>query len=353
MSKSVWEFYKNSSDTVRQACVKDWQQWLAEVESEAARSKLGCRLQSDKNNDHFSARMELYFHHYFKSRGCEIKIEPDISGKGGHPDFLVHHDSGPFILEARISEEEQKFLYQDQFADSLRQALRNVQTAHTIALNVPIELPSLDYISEIASFITMALKEFDSTTVEKTTVGWEKGIMGKSYWLRFRFKRRAGVRRPLLEGINLSVNTGGWIGTDKLYNNIAEKARKYGDLDKPYVIAVWDLSLLRMQSQEIERKALYGSLEIVIERDHKGHPIGEHPRIKPDGVFARHDKVSACVFYTHKLLDTCSEHLRHVYHNPYATKALPQAIFADSPQLIPVKTNAGFNISKWTVQPKY
>ncbi len=357
MSKSVWSVYKNSSDTFRQACVTEWRSWLEEVKPETARRKLESRLQSDKNNDHFSARMELYFHHYFKSRGCEIEIEPNLLGRDDHPDFLIHHDLGPFILEARISEAERGFLYQEQFADSLRQALRNVQTAHTVDIDLdnPMELPPLDFSSEVASFVAEQLGNFDNAIDEEATAEWVKPIMGKSYRLQFRLRRGAGARSPLSEGWNLFIITGGWIGVSKLYDNIKGKAVNYGSLDKPYVIAIWDLNTLSMQSQGIEREALYGPLELVIERDHKGHPIGTHPRIKPNGVFenVRHDKVSACVFYTHRLLDICSEHFLHVYHNPYAIAPLPSAIFEGSPQLIPVKTNTGFDISKWTVQPKY
>ncbi len=354
MSKSVWEVYKNSSDTFRQACVTEWRSWLEEVKPETARRKLEARLQSDKNNDHFSARMELYFHHYFKSRGCEIEIHPDLPDTKEHPEFLILHDCGSLILEARISQQEKQSADQEEFANNLRKALRNIDTPHSIDIELDnsMAIPGLGFfLDEIIRFVADNLKRFDKTTAGKTTKEWNRQIMGKSCRIQFRFKRGEGLGCPS----QVDVLHVGSIGTKKLYDNIVEKVGRYGDLRNPYVIAMWDLSDWTKQDQYIERQVLYGQLEAVVERDYKGNPIRDYSRIKPDGVFAnaRHDKVSACVFYTHRLSDTGSEHFRHVYHNPYATAPLPTAIFEGSPQLIPVKTNTGFDISKWTVQPKY
>lgn len=74
----MWEFYSTSTNPVRQACVKEWQLWLDEVPSNADRSRLAQDLKSDEVHKHYSTRLELYFHHLFKSQGDHIEIHPNV-----------------------------------------------------------------------------------------------------------------------------------------------------------------------------------------------------------------------------------------------------------------------------------
>jgi len=67
MNQTIWDFNSQSDNPVRRAYIDELQLWLSEVEVVSERQRLEKDLKSLENGKHFSASLELYFHHYFKS----------------------------------------------------------------------------------------------------------------------------------------------------------------------------------------------------------------------------------------------------------------------------------------------
>ncbi|MCH8898105.1 MAG: hypothetical protein IIC33_07415, partial [Chloroflexi bacterium] len=75
--------------------------WLEEV-AEPHQSVWGSRLRSNLDHPHFSVRLELFLHHYFKEHGYKTEIEPEMAVSPNKADFLVLKGSEQYIVEAKV-----------------------------------------------------------------------------------------------------------------------------------------------------------------------------------------------------------------------------------------------------------
>jgi hypothetical protein len=101
-------------------------------------------------------------------------------------------------------------------------------------------------------------------------------------------------------------------------DKIAEKSRKYGDLDRPFVIAVWC------------RMSVYGLDPSNILSGFPGHRNGFFLKTLEEKL--RYSRVSAVVFYHYGHDSRENMHDFEVYHNPYAERPLPKKIFSGHDQ---------------------
>ncbi len=353
MKQSMWDFYNSSSDPMRQASVTEWQSWLAEVEVSSERQRLENDLHSLGKYKHFSARLELYFHHLFKSQGFRIDFHPILGDSTDHPDFLVHNECAPFYLEATIRHDERSFVEQKAFAELLAEKLLCVCSPHHVHVGIYEPCPKITFLPEIKGFLEQQLLLFDEGDEVEKEVVWRKSVHLTSYELLFSLYRGSGACQQL----TVSTSWGGFSGISEcLYDSVDKKARKYGSLDLPLVIAVWGLS---SPAQFAEKKALYGAEAVAWSRDCHGNVVEDsvRPISRPDGIFniiedgqLKHRKVSAVVFYRHRLGDTEHKHILRVYHNPYALKPLAHDIFEGVPQLVPVEVD-GHGEMQWLKGP--
>ena len=60
--------------------------WVAEV-PQPHRLDLDQRLKSKLDHAHFSARLELFVHHYHASNGWNVQIHHQLAYSDKHPDF--------------------------------------------------------------------------------------------------------------------------------------------------------------------------------------------------------------------------------------------------------------------------
>ncbi|MBI4301308.1 MAG: hypothetical protein HY664_01725 [Chloroflexi bacterium] len=295
-----------------------------------------------EQTDHYSARLELYFHHHFKAQGFKVDFHPELKDSPDHPDFLVHHKSGDFYLEAKIRHDEPSFVEQAAFADRLRGELEGVCSPHFVTVSIPEPCPPEKFLPEIKNFLEKQLALFNEEDEAEKRVPWRKLVYVRSYELWFPLHRRLGACQPLA----VSPIWGGTSGiSDYLYESVDGKARKYGNLDLPFVIAVWGLS---SPGQFSEENALYGTEALEFRRDPNGDPIKNSERVvrRPDGIFTiiedgqlKNKKVSAVVFYQDRLDVNDHQHILRVYHNLYALNPLSHEVFDGVPQLVPVEVD--------------
>jgi hypothetical protein len=321
------------------AARQEFQSWLTEV-SEPWQSRWRGRLESKLDHPHLSVRLELYLHHYFKSQGWAIDIEPGMSRSSNTPDFRVIRGADTILVEARAILDEQTIAQEtqrlNQIADNLRDKLSRDVIIEPLS-DLPPSLPTKRIKSQIEQRVkTQAdeVVEFDFSDVHQ----------GSPFTLRIVIlprgssTKRGGVGGRV-SGVHV-LNTG-----KRIRDALEEKADKYGSIDMPFIIAVYGAGEFPVQTKN-EFDALFGGR---VWNVHSSGQVTE--RRKPNGFFIsvwegkrRHEDVSAVLFYRFKWLENGHVHLAHIYHNPFALRSLSSDLFPSVSQMVP--DNLG-NV-KWT-----
>lgn len=141
-----------------------------------------------------------------------------------------------------------------------------------------------------------------------------------------------------------------WSGQiDDIYGDLQEKSTRYGQLDSPYVIAIW--SPENPTGQHSEMGFLFGDLgvryEVLTKPGQKGSPARVVRR--PNGLFVSYPAVSAVAVYEYVRVKDERRHEFRVYHNPEAVLPIDRSIFAGYPQAHRRKIAAGKYTIKWKV----
>ena len=59
------------------------------------------RLTSKIDHSHFSVRLEISLHHFFKEGGWEVYIEPELPRTSNRPDFRIRRGASELLVEAK------------------------------------------------------------------------------------------------------------------------------------------------------------------------------------------------------------------------------------------------------------
>ena len=352
MTQTMYEFYESSKLSVRQKCVREWHQWLSEIKNAKKKLELERRLKSSHTADHFSARQELFFHHYFVSKGWGIEWDPLRPKRS--PEFLAKEDAQEIFVEARISNPEAQFVQQEEFSRGLKVELEQIPLPHHVYFFADAPTPPLAIFNEvkdqIIEFVRREFERFLDSGASEKDVDWVSVIRGTRYQITCTLYREQIVPQQTLN-VRYSLGGSAEIGA-KLYEDIEEKTNRYGELGKPYIISVWGRGYSTVTE---EKAALYGQQAIQINRDADGNLVGPAESvIQPNGIFfiredgqLKYRQVSAIVFYQHTLRDEDNEHQLRVYHNPYACHPLDLAVFPAYPQFAPVENDSGNGRMEW------
>ena len=312
------------------AARQEFQSWLIEV-PEPWQSKWRGRIQSALDHPHLSVRLELCLHHYFKSKGWIVDIEPEMPGSPNKPDFRVTRGQDRILVEAKAILDEQTITQETrtlkQVADNLSGKLSRDVIIEPLS-DLPPSLPAKRIKAQIEQRVkTQAdeVVEFDFSDVHQGSPFTLKILIlpeGSS-------TKRGGVGGTI-SGVH-TLNIG-----KRIRDALEEKAGKYGSKDMPFVIAVYGVGEFPVQTRD-EFDALFG------DRVWNVHSSGQvTERRKQNGFFTsmpegkrRHEDVSAALFYRFKWLEDTHVHLLHIYHNPFALRPVNSDLFPDVPQMVP------------------
>jgi len=312
------------------AARQEFQSWLTEV-PEPWQSKWRGRLESTLDHPHLSVRFELYFHHYFKSEGWAVDIEPEMPGSPNKPDFWVMRGTDTILVEAKAILDKQTITQETsrlrQVADNLSGKLSRYVIIEPLS-GLPPSLPARRIKAQIeqhAKTEAGAILEFDLSNVHQ----------GKQYSLKVVLlpKSPDTTERGGVGGMNSGVNTL-TIGK-RIRDALEEKAGKYGSIDMPFVIAIYGAGQFPVQTRD-EFDALFGDR---VWNVHSSRQVTE--RRKPNGFFnsvregkRHHEHVSAVLFYRFKWLQDTHIPVAHIYHNPFALRSLNSDLFPGVPQMV-------------------
>jgi len=303
--------------------------WLEEA-PEPFKTQWKSRLTSPDDHPHLSARLELFLHHYLRSSGWQLEIEPSITQNGSRPEFRASKNNIQFVVEAKtlldnesITKETQRL---HQLADNLSSKL-----SCTVMIGPLDDLPpSLPY-KEIARNIEKHVVPHSSDVQRIKIAGSHQG---DTYALEV-------IALPLKESLREPLSIGGlmsqahWLDhKERIRKALNVKARKYGAFDLPFVIALSCDGEFPITTND-EFDALFGSIAYQISNLNQAKWIRQ-----PNGFFGRTSKgpknqnVSAILFYRLKWHSRSHIHQMHLYHNPFALFPLPLEIFPSIPQMV-------------------
>jgi hypothetical protein len=328
-----WKRLTAHDDPPLPAARQEFLSWLAEV-PESWQSKWRGRLKSDLDHPHYSVRLELYLHHYFRSNDWDIEIEPERPGSPNKPDFRVTHGKDRILVEAKAVLDEQSTAQQTQrlrqLADNLTSKLSRVVIIEPLS-DLPPSLPARRIRGQIerrARTQGNEILEFDLSDEHLDT----------SYALKVVIlPRSSDSAEP--RGVGGTISGVHTITIAKqIRDALEQKAGKYGLVDTPFIIALYVETMFPAHTKH-EVDALFGDRECLVPT----RGVGEvTERRKPNGFFTsvrqgkrRHVNVSAVLFYCFKWLENTHVHLAHIYHNPFALIPLNPDLFPGVPQMVP------------------
>jgi len=327
-----WKHLTVHNDPPRVAARQEFLSWLTEV-PEPHQSVWGGRLKSDLDHPHFSVRLELYLHHYFKSNDWGIEIEPEMRGSSNKPEFWVTRGEDRILVEAKAVLDEKSTAQETQRLRQLANNLTNKLSRDVIIeplSNLPPSLPTSKIRARIKRHIISQadeILEFDLRDEHlNTPYSLKVVILPKSP-----DSTEAGGVGGMVSGAYMLA-----IGK-RIRDALERKAGKYGDIDAPFLIAIYGKGEFPVQTRD-ELDALFGDRVWLVPQ--KGMGAVTESR-KPNGFFTsvrdgvhRHEQVSAVLFYRFKWLENNHVHQIHIYHNPFAQRLLSPDLFPGVPQMV-------------------
>ncbi len=302
---------------------------------------LSRRLKSGDDQLFRSAFFELALYFILRKQGFQLSPHPQLSnGSSKRPDFLVTSPNGAqFYLEAVLASEDKSGLNGrcrmvastlDLFANCRHDYFR-VDISHS---GLPKTQPST---RALKAKVFQWLDSLDADEIWRTYPS-SGGLFPKPFVYQheeWRLELRARAIPPERRGKSTSlrgVSSRGFGFIDSaspLRDAILSKGNRYGELDKPFLIAInFDTPFL---DKEDEISALYGSAQMAIEE----LPGSDSQQVTvarlPDGAWngpkgPQYKRVSGTWIFNDLDIYALCTRRSTLYMNPWAKRALPEEL---------------------------
>lgn len=217
---------------------------------------------------------ELFLYNYFYKLGFNIEIEPQVSSSSHRPDFLISNNEISFYLEATVvtgvsDKETKKEKIRSVVYDKINEYYSpyfylDIKCFQIISGKAPSSKRILSFINDKLSNFDggMDMNSYDliDWIYQDEDIFMEIGIIPKS-----------SKYKELKSSTTIGIYGGDGVAkidraTEIISKSLVNKAKKYGKLDKPYIIAI---NLLDGQSDFDINLALYGTESFIFSRDTK------------------------------------------------------------------------------------
>lgn len=243
--------------------------------------------------DFASAFFELYLYTSFKKQGFSIQIHPAVPNSNKKPDFLISKDTLEIYLEAKtVSNKSEKEKAEERKINQLFDEISKSNFNNTILLLEELKLknnkqPSAskikkEIISHISSFdLEDISRKFESGEISnppKIIIDNEDIFLEIGLFSIKNDKNNLDKNRPIGSYPFKTLES----GEEILKKSVNKKAKRYGELDKPFIVCLNTLDYETSNTFSIYN-AVWGSEAITYSLDPKNR---NHRRIrKPDGIF--------------------------------------------------------------------
>ena len=283
-----YDYYNRSARkdiaTIR-AKLEEWYYLVPDSEKKELKSRI-----KQKFDDVF---YELFLYNLFVNLGFQITIHPTVPNSNNKPDFLIKKGELEIYVEAKISKgksnkEEAQERMKNHFYDAI-----NVISSE----NFLLRLEEIQFISgrqpktkKIIFEIEKRLLQLNPDEIEENIR--TNGIQDyKIYYkdediyliinpLPVSKSKRGKTNRRAVGVYPTETFYGG--GEELLRESVNFKAKRYGELDKPFIICVNALSN-KVTSRDDVDSAIWGTLSFIVNENKTD--LTSKPAHKPDGVF--------------------------------------------------------------------
>lgn len=323
-TESYFEYLNRSPRSEAQSVRQLIEHWVS-LYPEDDRQSLVSRLRSEIDDELKSAFFELYLHRIFESHGNKlVAVEPELEGTSKRPDFLFESEGGEsFYVEAVLATgRNPKETGAERRKSAVLNAINSVNAIHHF----------LDIRHEGAPKQSPRLKP-----IRQSVQNWvdELGVG----------KQSAASLNLNIDGMALKVaaiprkkpsSDGGAIGMywpgafvagpgDGIRQAVKYKAKRYGQMDKPFIVAV--NSLIEHHNEEDAIDAAFGSPCVVVNVEDPD--IEPRASRNPDGVWIGRNgpakkQLSAILSFDRLTPWSVAQRRARLIINPWAEHPLPQ-----------------------------
>ncbi len=333
----LFSYLNRSADREATAIRARLEMWFGRFPVDA-RNDVRARFRKDDDRAHKGAVFELFIHELLTHLGCTVEVHPSVPGKGSRPDFLALHGDCSFYVETTYIEPSGSPFARHPLEEDVMAKINSLNSGNfNIFAQVEGKLLRALSREQVVQSFRELLAAHDPDEVQRMidvagpfaapcrTIGC--GSWRLQGWLKpiASEKRDGGRSGPLVigparvEALDISTS---------VRNAIREKAKRYGQLDSPLVVAtnVSDPFFGR----EDEMEALFGK-EHIVYYDDRPDLYAKLGR-EPDGVWIRggyqprYTRLSAVLMFRDCVPWNLREATTRLYVNPYAGDIKPPEI---------------------------
>ena len=264
---NTYEYYNNSARTDMSKVRDTLERWFYNYpEEEKKELKSLCKKYFD------SSFYELFLYELFCKLGYNITIHPDLASSPKKPDFLISKNNLEFYVEAKVVKS--KTMEQEAFERKRNELYDNLNKLNTKDFLLNIE--HLCFLTQkqpstkrMIKYIEEELKRIDPDILSEEL---EKN--GIENFPKIEYKNRdvhiivspipvslsAREEKALPIGIYPAEAFWGG-GEESLKNSIEKKAKRYGKLDKPFIICLNSLDIRTSGKIDVDN-AIWGTLAL-------------------------------------------------------------------------------------------
>lgn len=261
--------------------------WFAHY-PEDEQYELKKRLQTQRQFD--DAFFELYVHEFFYRRGFHLSVHPELTTTAKQPDFIVSkEDESKFYLEVKVvhDESDHERNYKEKQNKIAHELNKLGNFPYWISIReLVVKNDSSFSVKALIRKIEEALNSFNYLRMIELASNEYLSYEDENIQIKLAFWPRTSSR---IHGMNRAVGVHGYfeVGyvktSDSLTKAIKEKAKKYGTLNHPFVLALSCISPDFLGPDD---------LETIIGKDCKyirsNLPLGELNRpFFHDGIFSK------------------------------------------------------------------
>ena len=239
------------------------------------------RFRGDDDHAHQGAVFELLMHELLIRLDCRVEVHPDIPGTGSRPDFLARHGDCRFYIEATVVDPKRSLSASRPLEKDVVAKINELTSPHFyIWARVDGELSRALSREQVIQPFARLLRDHDPDEVQRLidergthAAPFEKiehGTWSLHGWLRPLppEKRGYGRLRTLVIG---PARSGMIDSSTPVQSAIQKKAKKYGRLDAPLVVAVNARDPFFDKDDEIG--SLFGEEQVTFVKDRPDLPV--------------------------------------------------------------------------------
>lgn len=362
--ESIYQFLNRSVKPEYEESRNLLERWFQDY-PEPYKVNLNREFRSKPDKQHLGAFFELYCFSLFRAQEFDVYPQHVVDKIKGNPiDFLIKSSDTPlFYMEATVAADSDKASISQKILWQLQDALSTITEPNfLLEMNVENESTHDLPISKMRSDLQGWLQKLDhNEMIRKRTVSEHSNPPHCSYeqngWKIVFY----AIPRPL-ESLGQNNDTVVYQLSDarkteamnSLRNALETKAKKYGNFELPYVIAVDALATDSFGTDIGE--ILFGKEVILYDRNSKEFSLTRSPLLpdrpyKENGFWlarnrVRNQQVSAFLLVEDLMPWSVARKTPVLWHNPWAERPLNPNIWL-GPQMIP-----NFNASKPSMQEK-